>query len=433
MSIHLLSIKGVGPVAFGLDWVRVNRFDKPEARIKSDAAANKSQWVYVNKDQKHDSIFFTLLGKSESKQKPIAASTILTRLVDKPTFVAFQKIDDDVYWVIAITEGAPAYKKGNSDEWSNVDVATTKQGAQDLLGRMVLSMDSSTPIYTNDTETVALVTKEHAVFEQQIIDLIRGVKKKDAKHAYFSAYRVKNYWKYIIPIVVVVGGIGYYITTEMDSAEKARKARAEQAKQLKLRKEQLAADVEQSFNAKKNAVERTEEIYSFLDSVPKRVEGWFPKEITCDNSLCIIDFEGGKFSTWVGYERAKPQAWPAADTSGNIAAVKQQIPLESRIVEKRDIESLEKVSKVIFDLGNLSQLAKVANVSLIILPNTTPIAGTEDDKWVPRQIGLSAQGPAHLARSFIARLPKNTALESLKFSIQESATFDFNGFVYAKN
>ena len=432
MSVHLLNVKGVGPIAFGLDWVRVSRFDSPDSRIKKDAAAFKARWLYYNKDSKQDTVYFTLLGKSDTKQKPAAASTIITYLVDKPSFVAFQKISDDLYWVIAITEGAPAYRKGSGNEWNVVDVATGKEKARDFLSRVLLSLADDIPVYTNAIDVVQPVIRSHAVFELDVIEKIKNIKKKEAKSAYFSSYSDKKYWKFIIPFVLAAGGIAYYVSTEMDSSEKARRARVEQANQMKLRKEQLASEVETNLNAKREVVARTEEIFNFLDTVPKQVEGWLAKEITCDSNLCIIDFAGSNFTTWIGYERSKPVAWPSPDTSPQINAVKQQVPVGSEAFEKRDIEGLAEINKIVFDLGNLAQLARVAEVTLTIKDAPVPIAGTEDDKWIPRQLGITASGPAHLAKSFIARLPKNTGLESLKFALQETATFEFHGYVYAK-
>lgn len=433
MSIHLLNVKGVGPIAFGLDWVRVSRYDNPDSKIKADATANKARWLYYNKDGKKDFVYYTLLGKSESKQKPIAASTLLTHFVDKPSFIAFQKISDDHFWVVANTEGAPAYQKGNGNEWSVVDVVQDAKSATEYLARMVLSLDVGVPIITNVPDMLQSITGSHAIFDEDIIEKITSSKKKDAKGAYFVAYSSKNYWKYIIPAIVGVAGIGYYVTEQMDAAEQARRAKVEHAKQLKLRKEQLASEVETNLNAKKNVFGRTDEILQFLDTVPKQIEGWKVKEVTCDTNLCIIDFDGANFATWIGYSRHKPAAWPEPDTSNDIKKVKQQVMVESSILESRVQDELDDMSKVIFQLGNLAQIARVANVTLTIKSEPQPIAGTEEDKWIPRQLGITATGPAHLAKSFIARLPKNTGLDSMRIALDEIATFELNGYVYAKN
>lgn len=433
MSIHLLNVKGVGPIAFGLDWVRVSRFDNPDSKIKADASANKARWLYYNKDGKKDFVYYTLLGKAESKQKPIAASTLLANLVDRPTFLAFQKIDEDRFWVVANTEGAPAYKKGNGNEWTVVDVVQDSKSATEYLARLVLSLDADVPIVTNVPEMLQSIIGSHAVFDEDIVERIRSAKKKDTKGAYFTGYSGQNYWKYIIPAIVGAAGIGYYVTDQMDAAEQARRAKVEQAKQVKLRKEQLASEVETNLNSKKNVVGRADEIFKFLDTVPKQIEGWKAKEITCDSSLCIIDFNGSNFATWIGYSRHKPAAWPEPDTSNDILKVKQQVMVESSVMEQRQQDELQDMSKVIFELGNLAQLARVANVTLTIKSEPQPIAGTEDDKWIPRQLGISATGPAHLAKSFITRLPKNTGLDSMRFALDEVATFELNGYVYAKN
>lgn len=430
MNHRIVNIKGIGPVAFGLNWLHYHELDNPGEQIAKLAKTDDAKWILKLKSPKTNDIYISLLGK-DVKVAPFAAVELFKKSINSSDFCLFMHLEDDLYWILGVTGGMP----GRTDRVvSTFDFVGELHECKDLAKDYLSLASAEVGIYTNCREKVDFVKNVDDVGNITFDYLTSSLAKTRKGYAKFTRYGKEQAYIYIFCAILLLAFAIWYANNEINKEENLKNERIAASKEAQRKKYEVGLALSSALNKNPDPTGYVENLLISLESVPTSIGGWLLSSAQCTSKECTLQYKPSSFATWSSYQRAKPNMWGDPNYGNGHNVLLQPLLLNNTPDIVREAADLNTKNSVYYHLGNLKQLSSGLQIDLAISESNPLVPGVATPEIeVPSVIKYSSKGSMIYLVSFVKRLPENSAISRIDITLGDAFSFNFNGETYARN